>query len=133
MRLEAAVKQEDRYVSDQYSVFDDEDQVQPASKAPKRTETAAAAAAGTAGVQTVTMTVAALIGVVALLLGVIIGVVIPVGVGGTPTPPSATGTPGGAPAPQLSPEQLQGELPAGHPDLSGMEGGSTGTSETTGQ
>ena len=61
------------------------------------------------------MTVAALIGVVALLLGVIIGIVIPSGGDSTPAP---TATTGGVSAPQLSPEQLEsGSLPEGHPDV----------------
>lgn len=121
-------------MSDNYSAFDDEDQA-PAEKpaTTRRSSTAAAAAPAAAGVQTVTMTVAALIGVVALLLGVIIGIVIPVNATpGGATSPSGSVTPENVAAPQLSPEQMQsGDLPPGHPDLSGMQG-SQGSTETTG-
>lgn len=74
------------------------------------------------GMQSVSMTVAALIGVVALLTGVIIGMFIP---GGPTASVGTSGMPGGgapsAPAPQLTPEQLEGgQLPPGHPPLDGM-------------
>lgn len=80
------------------------------------------------GMQSVSMTVAALIGVVALLTGVIIGMFIP---GGPTAGMGTSGMPvGGAPpvsAPQLTPEQLEGgQLPPGHPPLGGM-----GTTPTT--
>ncbi|MBS3973755.1 MAG: hypothetical protein KGZ89_02660 [Actinobacteria bacterium] len=83
--------------------------------------------------QSVSMTVAALIGVVALLTGVIIGMFIP---GGPTATTGASGTvmPGGAPsapAPQLTPEQLEGgALPPGHPPLDGM--GATPTTPAPG-
>lgn len=83
--------------------------------------------------QSVSMTVAALIGVVALLTGVIIGMFIPGGPTAT-TGASGTGMPGGAPsapAPQLTPEQLEGgALPPGHPPLDGM--GATPTTPAPG-
>lgn len=76
----------------------------------------------------VSLTVAALMTVIGLLLGVIIGFVIPDG--GTVSS-SGTATPAtGSTAPQLSPEQLDsGELPAGHPPVGDM-GGSTDASAT---
>ncbi|MHB9002750.1 MAG: hypothetical protein ACYC6C_01620 [Coriobacteriia bacterium] len=114
---------------DQDFFFDEEETVveEKPVAAPKAKTTTAVSTTAPAGVavpagdaQSVTMTVAALIGVVALLVGVIIGIVIPVG-GSTGTVPQPT-TPGtNATAPQLSEDQLQGgELPQGHPDISGM-------------
>jgi len=125
-------------VSDQDFFFDEDEQPKTAEKA-----TVPAKKSGSGGTptrppaadgQSVTMTVAVLIGVVTMLLGVIIGlfigrgmatpaVVAPVGGTGTGTTPQA--------APQLSPEQLEGgELPEGHPDIGG--GGTGGSTETTG-
>ncbi len=82
--------------------------------------------------QTVTMTVAALIAVVALLVGVIIGILIPTG-GAQPVPSPVTApAPGTGVARPLAPEELEGDLPAGHPDIGGMTGGAvtpTGTTE----
>ncbi len=72
-----------------------------------------------------TWTITALIGVVALLLGVIVGYAIP---------KNSTGTVTGSPvqsAPQLTPEQVQtGELPEGHPDIGAMTGGSGAATES---
>ena len=86
--------------------------------------------------QTVPMTIAGLIGVVALLAGVIIGIALPSGSNQTavPTQPAPNAVPqGGAPAPQLSPEQLQGgELPEGHPDIPGGMGGSAPATDGAG-
>jgi hypothetical protein len=133
-------------VSDQDFFFDEDEQPKAADKAakPEATKSAAAkpsakaapaAPAAPAG-QMVTTTVAGLIGVVALLAGLVIGILLPVG-GTTPTastqvPAAVTGTQS---APQLTPEQLQGsELPPGHPDVGSMGGGSgaaTGSAETT--
>ena len=108
------------------------------SSAPKSTPArtpgpAAQSAPAATGEKQVSLTVAALMTVVGVLLGVIIGFLLPGG-GTTATP--STGTPAavsgtGSTAPQLSEEQLtSGELPAGHPPVESM-GGSSETSETT--
>jgi len=131
-------------VSDQDFFFDEEEET--VKKAPKASASSAAKgspgrvapaarksaapAAASAGIfeQNVSMTVAALMTVVGLLVGVIIGFVV------APDDSSVAGGPvGEAPAPQLSEDQLQtGELPEGHPDISGMGGSAapTGTVET---
>jgi len=74
-----------------------------------------------------TWTITALIGVVALLVGVIIGLAIPNN--------SAVDTTGSSgiqqTAPQLTPEEMQsGQLPAGHPDISGMASGTASATTT---
>ena len=85
------------------------------------------------------MTVTALVGVVAASVGVIIGIFVGQSLAG-PAIPVTTAVPGQRalwaprrrPAPQLSPEQLQGgELPQGHPDIG--SGGGSPSGETTGQ
>jgi len=109
-------------VSDQDFFFDeDEKPIEAAEEKPTRVQgqkkPATRQATAPAGIQSVTMTVAALIGVVALLIGVIIGILIPAGASTSATIPTA-GTGSAVSAPQLTPEQLEGgELPAGHPDL----------------
>ena len=77
--------------------------------------------------QSVTYSIAALIGVAALLLGVIVGILLPINVGG-----ASTATPDATPeqhrraavqAPQLTPEQMQsGQLPPGHPSVGAARG-----------
>lgn len=105
----------------------------PKARAPKAAAgrpVAAAAPVAPVTMQPVSMTVAALIGVVALLVGVIIGMFLP---GQQPTatvtpgvPPAGMGS--GAPAPQLTEDQLQGgQLPPGHPPLDQMGGGGAAT------
>jgi hypothetical protein len=135
-------------VSDQDFFFDEEEEVaekaprpssrQPQKSAPKRSgknepkvaprASAAPAASGSLIEKQVSLTVAALMTVIGLLLGVIIGFVIPDG--GTVSS-SGTVTPAtGSTAPQLSPEQLDtGVLPEGHPPVGDM-GGSTDASAT---
>lgn len=125
-------------MSDQ-DFFFDEDEAPAKDTAPKKAASSdkpasrTAATAPAAGAQTVSMSVAALIGVIALLAGVIIGIVIPVGgSSNVPAPNTAAPIQGGEQAaPQLSPDQLEGgQLPEGHPDIGGGAGGST---ETTGK
>jgi hypothetical protein len=86
--------------------------------------------------QTVPMTIAGLIGIVALLAGVIIGIALPSGSNQTAVPGNTAPTQvpqTGQQAPQLSPEQLQGgELPEGHPDIPGGMGGAAPTTEGAG-
>ncbi len=126
-------------MSDQDFFFDEDEapaeKPKPAQKsasATRKSEPAArpakSAAATPAGTQTVTMTVAGLIGVVALLVGIIIGILIPTG-GTQPTTPAGVPAPGGTQARPLSPDELGGDLPPGHPDIGGMTGGAP--SETT--
>lgn len=128
-------------MSDQDFFFDDEATTaekpaktasKPASKSAAPAKGGKAAPAQASGGVELTWTITALIAVVTLLLGVIVGYAIPRG---------AEGDQGAAPlnqiqAPQLSPEEMQtGELPEGHPDIGAMTGGSTGTTgsaETTG-
>lgn len=129
---------------DQDFFFDEDEQAAPSKEAkPARQSTsntsrtadvAAPAAAPGMLAQQVSMAVASLIGVIALLAGVIIGILIPIGTSSAPTAPTtiAPGAGGGS-APQLSPEQLQGgELPEGHPNIGGGAEGS-GTATGTGK
>lgn len=124
-------------MSEQDFFFDEEEQAveETAPKAgerPARTQAKrAAAVAPVAAAQGISMTVASLIGVVALLAGVVIGMLIPSG--DSVPAPTTTGTAGtGSQAPQLSQDQLNsGELPAGHPNISGMTSGTAGSQTTT--
>ncbi len=100
----------------------------PASKAaaktaPARPASATAAAPAPAGFldQSVTLMVAALMSVIALLVGVIIGFVVAPDRIATELTGAGVGT---GSAPSLTQEQLQsGQMPEGHPDLGGMTGG----------
>lgn len=117
-------------MSDQDFFFDEDEK--PAAKTPARKASGSGAAkpAATASAPsaapavtaaTVTMTVAVLIGVIGILIGAIGGIFVGRSLASTTvaTPalgaPSVTGT--GTSAPQLSPEQLQGDLPSGHPAI----------------
>lgn len=104
----------------------------PASSSAKAGSTKPAAAAPA---QSVTYTIAALIGVAALLLGVIVGILLPINVGGagtTATPNAGLTTTGQSQAPQLTPEQMQsGQLPPGHPSIGSGSTGATGSATTT--
>lgn len=125
-------------MSDQDFFFDEEDEAAaPAAKDPspaaaKRSQPAPAKRAAQPATaspaffeQSVSMMVAALMTVIGLLVGVIIGFVIAPDGGGTVAPTTGSSVP----APQLSPEQLEsGELPAGHPPVGEMGG----SGETTG-
>lgn len=133
-------------MSDQDFFFDD-DEARPAPKdTPKAAgkgmpagKEAATPVTPTAAAsffdQSLTMTVAALLMVIALLVGVIIGFFL----GGSTTPSTATGAnaivpststgAGDATPGQLSPDQIKQGLPAGHPQL---DQGATGTT-TPGQ
>lgn len=79
--------------------------------------------------QSVSLTIASLMAVIGLLVGVIIGFLVAPdgGTVSTGTPAATTGT--DAAAPQLSEEELSsGALPEGHPDI-----GSMSTTATTGE
>lgn len=136
-------------MSDQDFFFDEEDEA--VSEAPKassksggktqatarqsapksRAAAPAQVAPAPAAEKQVSMTVAALMAVVSLLLGVIIGFVLP---GGTQNSTTSTGAAAGTgsttmPGP-LSEDQLSsGELPPGHPPVESM--GATGAAEAT--
>jgi hypothetical protein len=96
-----------------------------------RTKTAAVPA----GAQSVTMTVAGLIGVVALLIGIIIGILIPTGGTQVASPPTGVPSMGtGTQAPPLSEDALQGgDLPPGHPPIGDMGEEATGTALPEGE
>ncbi|MBN2404298.1 MAG: hypothetical protein JXE06_01810 [Coriobacteriia bacterium] len=126
-------------MSDQEFFFDEEDEVTKTPKraaasakgskpAPKPTPKAAQASSPSVFSQDVSMTVAALMAAIALLIGVIIGIVIPTGgssVAPVATTP-ATSTGADVAAPELTEDQLNTEeLPAGHPDISGMSADTT--------
>jgi hypothetical protein len=123
-------------VSDQDFFFDEDEK--PAKSAgtpaPKKTGSSASGSGASkpsktstdaAPVQTVSMTIAILIGVIGILLGAVIGLF----VGKSMAVPSVAVTPSAGTgttqqAPQLTPEQLQGgELPAGHPSVGGAATG----------
>lgn len=125
-------------MSEQDFFFDEDEQVAEESapksaERPARAQAAKSAPAATAATtaQGISMTVASLIGVVALLAGVVIGMLIPSG-DNVPAP-TATGTTGTTgQAPQLTQDQLDsGQLPAGHPNISGMTSGTAGSQTTT--
>lgn len=125
-------------MSDQDFFFEEEERptedAAPAKSTPKSGGSKSAAKpvasdAAPVAQQSVSMTVAGLVAACALLVGVIVGLVIP-------RQPSAatvdTGTTGTSTAPQLTPEQMEGgSLPAGHPDISSMGGGATGAPAAT--
>ena len=126
-------------MSDQDFFFDeDEKPAKSQSKSAPAKKPASSPAKGStnsapAAEQSITYTVAALLGVAALLLGVIIGVLIPVNIGGsqTATPDAGLTQTGAVEAPQLTPEQMQsGALPPGHPSVGGSTG-ATGSATTT--
>ncbi len=120
-------------MSDQ-DFFFDEEEAAPAPK-PRQSRSASRAKSAPAAperessgggsffAQDVSMSIAALMSVIALLLGVIVGIVIPDQGGSTTTGTTQTSTEQGAPAPELTEEQLNAGLPEGHPDISGMPGG----------
>ncbi|MDF1543025.1 MAG: hypothetical protein P1P71_07890 [Anaerosomatales bacterium] len=122
-------------MSDQDFFFDDDEAQadKPAAKSAAKPAGAKArasaprtkTAAAPAGAQSVTMSVAGLIGVVALLVGIIIGILIPTGSPQVTSP--SVGVPsmgtGGTQAPPLSEQELQGEMPPGHPPIDDMTGG----------
>lgn len=131
-------------MSDQDFFFDEEDGAKPAAKTSAKATAAAKTQSSNRPAtlarasffeQSVSMSIAALMAVIALLVGVIVGFVIPTG-GATP-PVTATAPAATEAAPQLTEDQLSsGDLPAGHPDLSGMtassSAGATGSATTTG-
>ncbi len=117
-------------MSEQDFFFDEEADAKPAPKKASATNGTSAPSNGSFFAQDISVAIAALMAVIALLLGVIVGVLIPSG--GT-TSGVSTSAPASIsePAPQLTPDQLDsGELPAGHPDLSGMTS-DTATESTT--
>jgi len=110
-------------VSDQDFFFDEDEQpkAKPAKASTKSEGKPSAprskAPAPTAA-QTVSLTVAGLIAVCTLLLGVIIGIALPSGDTATTAAPTESQV---IAAPSLSPDQLEtGELPSGHPEIGGM-------------
>ncbi len=97
----------------------------PRKSAPKP-DTQVAASSASPFEQSVSMTVAALMTAIGLLVGVIIGFVV---APDSPTVSNGTATDTGVAAPQLSEDQLNsGELPAGHPDIGSVT--PTATTET---
>jgi hypothetical protein len=130
-------------VSDQDFFFDEDEKPAkgtPAKGAPAKSSSKSSSAKpaaassksapqATGGLE-LTWTITALIGVVALLLGVIVGYAIPKGADiAEPVAPAQSQTN----APQLTPEQLStGELPAGHPAIGGASGAATGSAASSG-
>lgn len=125
-------------MSEQDFFFDEED-AKPAaeeSKAPtgKPAQPSRQARSTSFFEQDISVSIAALMAVIALLIGIIIGVLIPTGgtaTGALSSPAASTGV---SSAPQLTQDQINsGALPAGHPDLSGADSGTaTGSATTTG-
>ncbi len=120
-------------MSDQ-DFFFDEEEAAPApkprqSRSASRAESAPAAAeressgGGSFFAQDVSMSIAALMSVIALLVGVIVGIVMPDQGQSSTVGTTQTSAEQGAAAPQLTEEQLNSGLPEGHPDISGMSGG----------
>ena len=124
-------------MSDQDFFFDEDEKPaeksasKPVSKpSGKPSSPKGGAAPAAAGERTVTMTVAALIGVVALLFGVIIGLFAAPDSGKVASP-NSTATQGTA-APALTDEQIQQGLPEGHPTIpQDMTATSTGEATAT--
>lgn len=124
-------------MSDQDFFFDDEDEEpkEPQKKKAAASKPARSAASGSFASfldQSVTMSITGLVALIALLLGVIVGIVLPVG-GVTSDIPDPT--PGAVSAPALSPEEIEGGMPVDHPDIGGstepMPEGLEPTVETT--
>jgi hypothetical protein len=95
-------------------------------------EKAEQAASGSFFDQSVTMAMASLIAVIALLVGVIGGFLL----GGSNTagevPASSAVAPAGTTAPQLTPEQMNsGKLPQGHPTVGAGAGAAAGSKAAT--
>jgi len=107
-------------VSDQDFFFDEDEkpagkpaQKQGSNPSAKDVPVKGKSASAPSGGIELTWTITALIGVVALLLGVIVGYAIPKN-----AQEVTAGSPAQQTAPQLSPEQLSsGQLPSGHPDI----------------
>lgn len=136
-------------MSDEQDFFFDEETEQPvketkaSSKTTKSGRSAKAAAeepvsepaSGGLFSQDVTMGVAAMMAVVALLVGLIIGILLPSGSAvpttGTAAPISTTPGASGQQAPPLPEGTDTNQLPPGHPNIGGGAGGSTSASETT--
>lgn len=87
--------------------------------------------------QNVSLTIAALIAVIALLLGMIVGILIPRSAAAVDTAASVSTTAASTAtsstsAPQLTQDQLDsGTLPAGHPSISSMTTSQTATSTSS--
>lgn len=127
-------------MSDQDFFFDEEDDAKPAAKVASKATAGSKAASGSKGgrapqpvaasggsffAQSVSMAITSLVAVIALLVGLIIGILIP---SGSATPETAS--PAATVAPTLTEDQLNsGELPAGHPPVSGT---ATDSATTTG-
>jgi hypothetical protein len=120
-------------VSDQDFFFDEDESEQKspaksqakksAPRKPAQSRGSRPASSGSVMQQNVSMTVTALVSVVTLLVGVIVGIALPVGENDVPEPTVGADTFSGT-APELSPEELgSGELPEGHPDIGAMPGG----------
>lgn len=145
LQMGPSVTQEDCQVSDQDFFFDEDeaptkDTSEETSKPVKSSGASRPAATGAAApaAQSVSMAVAGLIGVIALLAGIIIGIILPVGGGSSIPAPGPGATVPSTPAPQLSPDQLDSDLPPGHPPIGdgqapGAPGGDAGapSEETT--
>jgi len=125
-------------VSDQDFFFDEDEQPKadaPKASGSKKGSSSSKAAASAPAAQSNSMTVTILVGVIAALLGVIIGIFVGRSLAAPAAVVPTTGAPQGGTsteqqAPQLSPEQLEGgELPKGHPDIGGAN--PDGSTETT--
>ena len=123
-------------MSEQDFFFDEEPDAK-APKAPKapvtppKSSVTAPEAVAASTDQSTTWAVAALIGVIGLLLGAILGFVLGDALAGTTSTDTAATAPapitGTQPAPELTTEQISaGELPAGHPAVN-----TSGAAETT--
>jgi len=125
-------------VSEQDFFFDDADenpekpgkQVKSAKKA-SAAKSSSSSSGGSGMPQTVSVTVAGLLAVCTLLVGVIVGIAIPDSGSSDTAAPTATDVFSGS-APALSPEELSsGQMPEGHPDIGEMmDEGDAGTTTT---
>jgi len=128
---------EDSNVSDQDFFFDEDEQPKadaPKASGSKKGSSSSKAAASAPAAQSNSMTVTILVGVIAALLGVIIGIFVGRSLAAPAVVAPTTGAIQGGTtteqAPQLTPEQLEGgELPKGHPDIGGAN--PDGSTETT--
>ena len=136
-------------MSDQDIFFDEEDEKRakpaakaaskPGAKAPAKKSAAPAKATPAAPAsmfdQSVSMSVAALLVVCGLLIGIIVGVLVGQARAASnvvlPTDPTASTAPAnGAAAPTLTQDQMtSGQLPAGHPSVSGAASGTPAPSK----
>lgn len=138
--------QEESHVSDQDFFFDDDEKPaaksgtktpakksgsQSSSRQPSKSGSRSTATSVAATAQSVTMTMAILFAVIALLLGMAIGLFIGNTLNANNSAATSAGGASSVAAPGLTQDQINsGQLPAGHPSVTGMGAGTGSTAAT---